>query len=65
MARPKSDWFSLSLGKFSVRTLVELLTQELNPRGVQVASVPVTEAVAPGTAYDPDLIAELYTAVHS
>ena len=65
MAEPKPDWFSLSLGKYGVRTLTELLARQFGPSGVHVATVAVTEAVVPGTAYDPDVIAEQYFQLHN
>ncbi|MDT7668108.1 MAG: hypothetical protein QOC74_891, partial [Pseudonocardiales bacterium] len=40
--------------------LVGLLDAEYGPAGVHVASVTVAGAVAPGTAFDPDDIAEYY-----
>jgi len=64
MAEPKADWFSLSLGKYGVRTLVELLAEEFEPQGLHVATVAVTEVVAPGTSFDPDTIAETYMMLH-
>lgn len=57
-------YFSLSLGKAACRTVVSLLDQELGPAGVHVATVTVADAVAPGTAYDPDAIAEAYWRLH-
>jgi NAD(P)-dependent dehydrogenase (short-subunit alcohol dehydrogenase family) len=60
MPEPLPESFSLSLGKAGVRTLVELLDQELGPSGVHVTTVTVYGAVAPGTAFDPDEIAETY-----
>ena len=58
MPQPVAESFSLSLGKAGVRTLAELLDEELGPSGVHVATVTVYGAVAPGTAFDPDEIAE-------
>ncbi|MFJ3776321.1 SDR family NAD(P)-dependent oxidoreductase [Streptomyces sp. NPDC090075] len=56
---------SLSLGKAGVRALVELLDAEYGPSGVHVATVTVRGGVAPGTAYDPDDIAEHYWRLHT
>ncbi|WP_067461903.1 SDR family NAD(P)-dependent oxidoreductase [Actinomadura macra] len=64
MPEPKPEYVSLSLGKAGVRTLVELLDIEYGPAGVHVASVTVDGAVAPGTAFDPDRIAERYWDLH-
>ncbi|WP_067830584.1 SDR family NAD(P)-dependent oxidoreductase [Actinomadura kijaniata] len=65
MPEPKRRYVSLSLGKAGVRTLVELLDQEYGSSGVHVASVTVDGPVAPGTAFDPDLIAEHYWRLHA
>ncbi|QXJ25137.1 SDR family NAD(P)-dependent oxidoreductase [Actinomadura graeca] len=64
MPEPRPEYVSLSLGKAGVRTLVELLHLRYGPEGVHVASVTVDGAVAPGTAFDPDLIAERYWDLH-
>jgi NAD(P)-dependent dehydrogenase (short-subunit alcohol dehydrogenase family) len=64
MPEPKPQYVSLSLGKAGVRTLVALLDQEYGPSGVHVASVTVDGPVAPGTAFDPDDIAEHYWRLH-
>ena len=65
MPKPKKEYVSLSLGKASVRTLVELLDLEYGALGVHVASVTVDGPVAPGTAFDPDDIAEHYWVLHT
>jgi NAD(P)-dependent dehydrogenase (short-subunit alcohol dehydrogenase family) len=65
MPEPKPGYASLSLGKAGVRTLVTLLDQQYGALGVHAASVTVGGAVAPGTAYDPDDIAEHYWELHS
>ncbi|MFG1948560.1 SDR family NAD(P)-dependent oxidoreductase [Nonomuraea sp. NPDC048826] len=65
MPEPKREYVSLSLGKAGVRTLVTLLDQEYGSSGVHVASVTVDGAVAPGTAFDPDDIAEHYWRLHT
>lgn len=64
MPEPKRENVSLSLGKAGVRTLATLLDQEYGPSGVHVASVTVGGSVAPGTAFDPDDIAEHYWRLH-
>jgi NAD(P)-dependent dehydrogenase (short-subunit alcohol dehydrogenase family) len=58
------SYVSLSLGKAGVRTLVELLDIEYGESGVHVATVTVAGAVAPGTDFDPDDIAEHYWDLH-
>jgi NAD(P)-dependent dehydrogenase (short-subunit alcohol dehydrogenase family) len=65
MPEPKPRYVSLSLGKAGVRALVTLLDQEYGPSGVHVATVTVDGAVAPGTAFDPDDIAEHYWRLHT
>lgn len=65
MPEPKPAYVSLSLGKAGVRTLVELLDMAYGPSGVHVATVTVAGAVAPGTAFDPDDIAEHYWRLHT
>lgn len=64
MPDPKPGYVSLSLGKAGVRTLVTLLDQQYRASGVHAASVTVGGGVAPGTAYDPDDIAEHYWELH-
>jgi NADP-dependent 3-hydroxy acid dehydrogenase YdfG len=54
---------SLSLGKAAVRALVDLVAKRYP--GLHVASVTVTGNVAPGTAFDPDVIAGHYWRLHS
>jgi NAD(P)-dependent dehydrogenase (short-subunit alcohol dehydrogenase family) len=56
---------SLSVSKAALRALTELLDREYGPAGVHVATVTVGGAVAPGTAYDPDDIAEHYWRLHT
>lgn len=65
MPEPKPQYVSLSLGKAGVRTLVALLDQEYGPSGIHVATVTVDGEVAPGTAFDPDNIAEHYWRLHT
>ena len=64
MPEPKPGYVSLSLGKAGVRGLVDLLDRQYGPAGVHVATVTVTGTVAPGTAFDPDGIAEHYWRLH-
>lgn len=64
MPEPVPEVTSLSLGKAGVRALTELLARAYEPAGVHVATVTVAGAVAPGTAFDPDDIAEEYWRLH-
>jgi NAD(P)-dependent dehydrogenase (short-subunit alcohol dehydrogenase family) len=65
MPEPIPEVTSLSLGKAGVRALTELLARAYEPAGVHVATVTVAGAVAPGTAFDPDEIAEEYWKLHA
>jgi NAD(P)-dependent dehydrogenase (short-subunit alcohol dehydrogenase family) len=64
MPEPKPGYVSLSLGKAGVRTLVALLDMQYRDAGVHIATVTVAGPVAPGTAWDPDDIAEHYWRLH-
>lgn len=64
MPHPLPQLTSLSLGAAGLRALAELLDAEFGPRGVRSATVTVCGPVAPGTAYDPDDIAEHYARLH-
>jgi NAD(P)-dependent dehydrogenase (short-subunit alcohol dehydrogenase family) len=65
MPVPVASYLSLSLGKASVRTLTTMLAEHYAPHGVHAATVTVAGAVAPGTAFDPDAIAEHYLRLHA
>ena len=65
MPEPNPQVTSLSLGKAGVRALAELLARAYEPGGVHVATVTVAGAVAPGSAFDPDAIAEEYWRLHA
>ncbi len=64
MPEPVPEVTSLSLGKAGVRALTKLLDKRFGPSGVHVATVTVGGAVAPGTEFDPDDIAEHYWRLH-
>ena len=64
MPTPVPQVTSLSLGKAGVRALAELLAAQFGPAGVHVATVTVAGAVAPGTAFDPDDVADEYWRLH-
>jgi NAD(P)-dependent dehydrogenase (short-subunit alcohol dehydrogenase family) len=64
MPEPEPGRVSLSLGKAGVRALVTLLDRQYGPAGVHVATVTVAGAVAVGTGFDPDDIAEHYWRLH-
>jgi NAD(P)-dependent dehydrogenase (short-subunit alcohol dehydrogenase family) len=56
---------SLSLGKAGIRTLTTLLDAQFRAAGIHVATVTVGGAVSPGSAHDPDDIAELFWRLHA
>ena len=64
MPEPVPEVTSLSLGKAGVRALTELVARAYEPAGVHVATVTVAGTVAPGSAFDPDEIAEEYWRLH-
>lgn len=64
MPHVKPGVASLSLGKAALRTVADLFQAEYGSRGLHVATVTVHDVVAPGTPYDPDLIADAFVALH-
>jgi NAD(P)-dependent dehydrogenase (short-subunit alcohol dehydrogenase family) len=64
LPRPVPSHVSLSLGKAGARAVASMLADYFGPSGVHVATVTVAGTVAPGTSYDPDLIAEQYWRLH-
>jgi NAD(P)-dependent dehydrogenase (short-subunit alcohol dehydrogenase family) len=65
MPEPMPEVTSLSLGKAGVRALTVLLAKQYESAGIHVATVTVAGEVAPGTAFDPDAIAECYWQLHT
>jgi NAD(P)-dependent dehydrogenase (short-subunit alcohol dehydrogenase family) len=65
MPIPIPEVVSLSLGKAGVRALATMLETKYTPSGVHVATVTVGGAVAPNSAFDPDVIAEEYWRLHA
>jgi short-subunit dehydrogenase len=63
--RPSAAEAALSVGKASLRAYVGTLAQELAPEGIHVATVTVSGSVKRSTAFDPDLIAEKFWALHA
>jgi hypothetical protein len=51
---------TLSLGKAALRSAATILGAELAEDATRVATVTIAGQVAPGTAFDPDLIAERF-----
>jgi NAD(P)-dependent dehydrogenase (short-subunit alcohol dehydrogenase family) len=64
MPQPDEAYVSLSLGKAGVRAATQMLASRHLDRNLHVATVTVGGPVAPGTAWDPDDIAEHYTRLH-
>jgi len=56
---------SLTAGKSALRGFVHALAGELTPEGIHVATVTIAGTVAPGTAFDPDRIAERFWLLHA
>jgi NAD(P)-dependent dehydrogenase (short-subunit alcohol dehydrogenase family) len=65
MPQPSPEQTSLSLGKSGLRTLADLLAKTYEPLGIHVATVTIAGPVAPGTAFDPDIIADQYWRLHA
>lgn len=55
---------SLAIGKAGLRSLAQTLHAELSPEGIHAATVTVAGTIAPGTAFDPDRIAEAFWSLH-
>jgi NAD(P)-dependent dehydrogenase (short-subunit alcohol dehydrogenase family) len=56
---------SLTAGKAALRGLGFALHEGLKPEGIHLAMVTIAGTVAPGTAFDPDRIADSYWALHA
>lgn len=56
---------SLGAGKSALRNLAYSLFAELKDSGVHAATVTICGVVKPGTAFDPDRIAESFWAMHA
>jgi short-subunit dehydrogenase len=56
---------TLSLGKAALRSAATLIADEVASDGVHAASITIVGQVAPGTALDPDNIAELFWTAHT
>ncbi len=62
---PDPEHGTLTIGKSALRSAVTVLHEELADDGVHVASVTVVGVIAPGTALDPDVLAEEYWRLHA
>ncbi len=61
---PWIEWAGVSLGKAALRSLGHSLALELAPQGVQVTTVAIHGTMAPGTPYDPAIVAKTYWDLH-
>lgn len=62
---PMPAFTSLAVGKASIRNLTSSLAGEFEPMGIHVGTVTICGLVKPGTAFDPDKIAEAYWTLHT
>jgi NAD(P)-dependent dehydrogenase (short-subunit alcohol dehydrogenase family) len=56
---------SLSMGKAALRSAQTLIAADVREDGIHAATVTIAGAVKPGTAFDPDSIAELFWTAHT
>lgn len=57
---------TVSLGKAALRSAATMLGADLEPDGIRVATLTIAGQIAPGTAFDPERIADRYwDVVHS
>lgn len=62
---PMPAMTSLGAGKAALRNLVFSLHAELAPAGIHAGTVTICGMVKPGTAFDPDRIAESFWSLHA
>lgn len=55
---------SLAVGKAGLRSLALTLHKELAPEGIHVGTVTIAGQIQPGTAFDPERIAEAFWDLH-
>jgi short-subunit dehydrogenase len=51
---------TVSLGKAALRSAATMLGADLGPHGIRVATLTIAGRITPGTAFDPERIAERY-----
>lgn len=56
---------TLSIGKSSMRTFALILHEELSTTPINVGTVTICGDIAPGTAFDPESLAEHYWRLHT
>lgn len=57
---PMTEFSTISVGKAALRSAANVLSPELADDGIRLASLTIAGAIQPGTAFDPDRIAETY-----
>jgi NAD(P)-dependent dehydrogenase (short-subunit alcohol dehydrogenase family) len=62
---PVPAFATISMGKAALRAAATLVAAEVGGDGVHAASITIAGQVAPGTAFDPDNIAELFWTAHT
>ena len=56
---------SLSMGKAAMRSAATLVAAGVKEDGIHAATITIAGQVVPGTAFDPDKIAELFWTAHT
>jgi NAD(P)-dependent dehydrogenase (short-subunit alcohol dehydrogenase family) len=56
---------SLSIGKAALRSAATLIAAGVREDGIHAATITIAGSVGPGTAFDPDNIAELFWTAHT
>jgi len=56
---------SLSMGKAALRSAATLIAAGVREDGIHAATITIAGSVAPGTAFDPDKIAEIFWTAHT
>jgi len=62
---PVPAFATISMGKAALRAAATLIAAEVGADGVHAASITIVGQVAPGTAFDPNNIAELFWTAHA
>jgi short-subunit dehydrogenase len=60
---PMAMFSTLSVGKAALRSAAAVLSEDLADDGVRVATITIAGQIAPGTAFDPDKIADTYWSI--
>lgn len=58
--RPPASSASLGMQKAALRNLAQALADELRPDGIHAATVTIRGVLAPGTPFDPDVVADAF-----